>query len=62
MVGLFDYRGLFNLSGHSAKIIFSGKKELPVFSKVMSLNRFQILISHLCFDNTQTKKELWKSE
>ena len=33
-----------------------------MFPAVMSLNRFQSLISHLCFDDTETRKKRWKSD
>ena len=45
LIGLFYYRGLYNLSGHSAKVIFSEKMRLPMFPVVMSLNRFLLLVS-----------------
>ena len=50
------------MCGHSAKIIFSEKMGLPMFPAVMSLNKFQFLISYLCLDDTETRKERWKND
>ena len=39
LIGLFCYRGIYNLSGHTVKILFSETMSLPLFSSVMSNKR-----------------------
>ena len=62
LIGLFYYRGIYNLSGHAAKILFSETMGLPLLSVVMSKNRFEILVSNLCFDDSTTRKQSWSRD
>ena len=56
------YRGAYNLAGHSSRILFSDDKGLPMFGATMSQNRFQFLMSHLSFDDIETRKNRWKND
>ena len=61
-LGLIYYRGLYNLSGISAPILFSDTKGLPMFGAVMSRDRFMFLISRISFDNPDTRTDRWKRD
>ena len=52
-------RGIYNLSGDAVKILFSETMGLTLFSAVMSKNRFEFLVSNLCFDDSTTRKQRW---
>ena len=62
LIGLFYYRGIYNLSGHVVKILFSETIGLPLFSAVMSKNRFEFLVSNLCFNDSTTRKHRWSRD
>ena len=62
LIGLFCYRGIYNLSGHTVKILFPETMGLPLFSAVMSENRFEFLVSNLCFDDSTTRKQRWSRD
>ena len=62
LIGLFYYRGIYNLSGHAVKLLFSETMGLPLFSAVMSKNRFGFLVSKLCFDDSTTRKQRWSRD
>ena len=44
------------------KILFSETMGLPLFSAVMSKNRFEVLVSNLSFDDSTTRKERWSRD
>ena len=58
-MGLFYYRGLYNLTFHSLDILFSKFDGPPVFSATMSSNRFKFLLWNLCFDDVATRNDSW---
>ena len=58
-MGLFYYRGLYNLTFHSLDILFSKFDGAPVFSATMSSNRFKFLLWNLCFDDVATRNDSW---
>jgi len=62
LLGIFYYRGLYNLTGHSTAILFSKTKGLPLFSAVMGRDRFKFLTSHLGFDDAETRAERWQHD
>ena len=41
LIGMMYYRGLYNLCGHSRKILFSEERGLPFFGATMSRDRYQ---------------------
>ena len=61
-IGLMYFRGLYKLSGHSTRIIFSDTKGLPMSGAVMNQNRFQFLISQIGFDDSDNRRERWKHD
>ena len=62
LIDFFYYRGNYNLSGHAVKILFSETMDLPLFSAVMSKNRFEFLVSNLPFDDSTTRKQRWSRD
>ena len=63
LIGMHDvYRGLYNLCGHSTKILFSEERGLPFFGATMSRDRYQFLLSRIGFDNISTRKTRWEHD
>jgi len=62
LLALFYYRGLYNVTGHSTCTLFSNTKGLPLFSAVMSCERFRFLTAHLGFHDVEKRAERWQSD
>jgi len=61
-LGLCLYRGLYKLNTLSVNKLFSNNYGPPLFSAVMSRNRFTYIRAHLCFDNETTRHERWQHD
>ena len=59
-IGLFIYRGLYKLNTMAIKKLFSKKYGPPMFSAVMSRNRFVFILHNFSFDDDTTRNERWK--
>ena len=59
-IGLFIYRGLYKLNTMAIKKLFSEKYGPPMFSAVMSRNRFVFILHNFSFDDDTTRNERWK--
>ena len=60
--GLMFFRGLYGLNNHDIRLPFSKKQGLPIFGATMSRLRFQFIISHISFDDIDTRNERWKQD
>ena len=61
-IGLLYARGLLGQSMHASKILFSETAGHAIFSGTMSKHRFSFLLSVLSFDDSEERRELWKSD
>ena len=61
-IGLMYYRGLYNLTGISTKVLFSETQGIPMFGAVMSRNRFVFLLSNIGFDDKQSRPDRWNED
>ena len=57
VIGLMYFRGLLGQNGRHVNHIFSERSGHPVFCGTMSRCCFSFLVSHLCFDNFETRPE-----
>ena len=58
--GLFLYRGLYKLNTMVIRKLFSDSYGPPIFSAVMSRNRFTFILYNLSFEDESTSAERWK--
>ena len=61
-IGLFLYRGLYKLNTMGIQKLFSDSYGPPMFSAVMSCNRFAFILHNLSFDDESTCAERWKKD
>ena len=61
-IGLFLYRGLYKLNTVAIRKLFSDSYVPPMFSVVMSRNRFIFILHNLPFDDESTHAERWKKD
>ena len=61
-IGLIYMRGLMRLSHMDQELLFSDVIGPPIFSAVMSKNRFCFLHAHICFDDPATRNDRWKTD
>ena len=61
-IGLFLYRGLYKLNTMGIRKLFSDSYGPPMFSAVMSRNRFAFILHNLSFDDESTRAERWKKD
>ena len=61
-IGHFLYRGLYKLNTMGIRKLFSDSYGPPVFSAVMSRNRFAFILHNLSFDDESTHSERWKKD
>ena len=61
-ISLLYARGLLGQSMHASKILFSETAGYEIFSGTMSKHRFSFLLSVLSFDDSEERRELWKSD
>ena len=59
---IFLYRGLYNLNTMEIRKLFSDSYGPPMFSAVMSRNRFAFILQNLSFDDESTRAERWKKD
>ena len=59
---LFLYRGLYKLNSSGIRKLFSDCWGPPIFSAVMSRNRFAFILHNLSFDDESTRAERWKKD
>jgi hypothetical protein len=62
LIGLYIYRGLYKLNTLSVTKLFSNTYGPPIFSAVMSRNRFTFIRANLCFDDASTRDDRWKQD
>ena len=61
-IGHFLYRRLYKLTTMGIRKPFSDCHEPPMFSAVMSRNRFSFILDKLSFDYGNTRAERWKKD
>ena len=61
-IGLFLYRGLYKLNTMGIRKLFSDSYGPPMFSAVMSRNRFSFILHNLSFDDESTRAGRWKKD
>ena len=62
LIGHFLYRGLCKLNTMGIRKLFSDSYGPPMFSAVMSRNRFGFILHNLSFDDESTHAERWKKD
>ena len=61
-IGLFLYRGLYKLNTMEIRQLFSYCYGPPMFSALMSRNRFAFVLHNLSFNDESTPAERWKKD
>ena len=61
-IGIFLYRGLYKLNTMGIQKLISDSYGSPIFSAVMSRNRFAFILHNLSFDDKSTQAERWKKD
>ena len=61
-IGIFLYRGLYKLNTMGIQKLSSDSYGPPMFSAVMSCNRFAFILHNLFFDDESTHAERWKKD
>ena len=61
-IGHFLYHGLYKLNTMGIRKLFSDSYGPPMFSAVMSRNRFAFILHNLSFDDESTRAERWKKD
>ena len=59
-IGPFLYHGLYKLNTMGIQKLFSDSYGPPMFSAVMSCNRFVFILHSLSFEDESTRAERWK--
>ena len=62
LIGLLLYCGLWKLNTMGIRKLFSDSYGPPMFSVVMSRNRFAFILHNLSFDDESTRAERWKKD
>ena len=62
LIGLLLYCGLWKLNTMGIRKLFSDSYGPPMFSVVMSRNRFAFILHNLSFDDESTRDERWKKD
>ena len=62
LFGVQYFRGLLGKGVQSQKHLFIDTSGHFVFGATMSLSRFTFLLSHISFDDRNTRPEMWTSD